>query len=288
MNRASFVPAFAGATLAFLLGAACGSSVLTTGSGGTGGGTTTTGPGGGTTTTGTGDTTTSTTSTGSSTTSSSTGSSSSTSGTPGVCGGKTGQPCGPDEYCLFAPGAACGVADGTGHCKPRPTSCTPSDCPGVCGCDGVYYCDSCLASQAGVDVHACALADETYGAQTLFTDVPRFLILKYSVSNSRCFQLLAEPSVTPGGGVAGDGWAITLMRETDNVNDCIFPPGPIPPPLGDTFDTMEASGVLSFTTSPAGCMTGIHATADFSAGPAWGPVLEPFDADALVIQGGCP
>jgi hypothetical protein len=44
----------------------------------------------------------------------------------------------------------CGYADQTGHCEPRPGGCT-KDCPGVCGCDGKFYCNVCEAHAAGVD-----------------------------------------------------------------------------------------------------------------------------------------
>ncbi|HEY8427119.1 MAG TPA: hypothetical protein VIL20_02045 [Sandaracinaceae bacterium] len=56
------------------------------------------------------------------------------------------EPCGPGEFCEITDGS-CGV----GTCQPRPTVC-PGDCPGVCGCDGVQYCNVCLAHRAGVDV----------------------------------------------------------------------------------------------------------------------------------------
>ncbi len=56
------------------------------------------------------------------------------------------EPCAEAEYCEM-PGGACG----TGTCKPRPTGC-PRDCPRVCGCDGIEYCNACLAHAGGTDV----------------------------------------------------------------------------------------------------------------------------------------
>ncbi|MEM9073853.1 MAG: hypothetical protein AAGE52_35505 [Myxococcota bacterium] len=58
--------------------------------------------------------------------------------------------CGPDEHCVFEEGCA-----GAGTCAPRPTTC-PTDCPGVCGCDGVFYCNECVASLAGQVVDPAA------------------------------------------------------------------------------------------------------------------------------------
>ncbi len=67
----------------------------------------------------------------------------------GGCGGDTGGTCAATEYCDFTDG--CGFDDGPGVCKPRPEGCT-EDCPGVCGCDGMTYCNACTAAAAGVDV----------------------------------------------------------------------------------------------------------------------------------------
>jgi hypothetical protein len=35
----------------------------------------------------------------------------------------------------------------------RGVQCT-MDCPGVCGCDGKYYCNGCLAAKEGIPVEA--------------------------------------------------------------------------------------------------------------------------------------
>ena len=62
----------------------------------------------------------------------------------------------PDQWCDYGSiGAACGQADGSGVCKPRPSECN-KDCPGVCGCDGTHYCNECLANMAGQDINASA------------------------------------------------------------------------------------------------------------------------------------
>lgn len=73
-------------------------------------------------------------------------------GKPKVCGGLMGLTCASTEYCDFGlVPSACGRDDGTGVCKPRPTSCVPSD--GVwCGCDGQTYESRCAAARAGSGV----------------------------------------------------------------------------------------------------------------------------------------
>ena len=66
------------------------------------------------------------------------------------CGGFAGATCDADEYCDWGTlPSDCGGADGSGTCKPRPTSCPPEH--GIfCGCDGKVYdspCDAALAGQ---------------------------------------------------------------------------------------------------------------------------------------------
>jgi hypothetical protein len=54
--------------------------------------------------------------------------------------------CDDDEYCRSDTGSC-----GEGTCEPRPTGCF-GDCPLVCGCDGLTYCNVCEASRAGTSV----------------------------------------------------------------------------------------------------------------------------------------
>src|SRR6185295_19057091 len=66
------------------------------------------------------------------------------------CGGLRGDRCAADSFCDYEANAQCGAADQTGVCRPRGGPCPP-DCPGVCGCDGKFYCSACAAHQAGFD-----------------------------------------------------------------------------------------------------------------------------------------
>lgn len=73
-----------------------------------------------------------------------------TTGTGGSSGKLCGvgqPPCPPSEFCDF-PGETCGPQ---GTCSAQPGGC-PEDCPGVCGCDGEFYCNGCMAQASGVDV----------------------------------------------------------------------------------------------------------------------------------------
>lgn len=76
-----------------------------------------------------------------------------------MCGGFAGLTCSDDEYCDYPDDAMCGATDQSGTCEPRPEACQ-EDCPGVCGCDGKFYCNDCIAAQAGVDVDPNASCTE--------------------------------------------------------------------------------------------------------------------------------
>jgi hypothetical protein len=65
------------------------------------------------------------------------------------CGGLLGLTCTTDDFCDFEPND-CGATDMLGTCRKRPQGCL-ADCPGVCGCDGRFYCNACTAQSVGVD-----------------------------------------------------------------------------------------------------------------------------------------
>lgn len=264
---------FALAAALALAAAACGTEVIqpgeSSGTSGTGGSTsttmTTTGTGGSTSTTGVGG------------------------ASPAFCGGKAGIPCAVDEWCQFDPLTPCGNADGGGTCQPRPQGC-PADCPGACGCNGVFYCNACKAHASGVDVAeglSCASPDTTR-AIALFTNVPRFALLKASVTRDLCFRLTVQASGGEGLGISGDGWAVEMGEITHAASDCDIPPGPIPPPMGASAPPSSGNGLLLVGVAPGQCTAGIHAKLFFSGQPAWVPPAEPIDAEGLVIEGGCP
>ncbi len=64
---------------------------------------------------------------------------------PGGC--RSNDDCAPADWCEPSDG----VCGGLGECVPRPPACD-EDCPGVCGCDGNFYCNECLAAARGASV----------------------------------------------------------------------------------------------------------------------------------------
>ncbi len=67
---------------------------------------------------------------------------------PQVCGTRGAGPCPDGSYCDHPIEANCGRADAPGVCRVIPVACQ-RDCPQVCGCDGVTYCNACIAAQRG-------------------------------------------------------------------------------------------------------------------------------------------
>src|SRR5262249_5291336 len=82
-----------------------------------------------------------------------------------------GQTCLPAMWCSYG---GCPSRDQPGTCVPAPAACD-TDCPGVCGCDGIAYCNECLANAAGVDVDPSSSCSASYYASSLATNVPRFI-----------------------------------------------------------------------------------------------------------------
>jgi hypothetical protein len=155
-----------------------------------------------------------------------------------------------------------------------------------------FHCSECAAAMAGTGTQVpgavCPPAGDTYAAQSLFSNVPRFVILKASPERKLCFRLTVAATPPTGIGISGSGWAVEQGIVTHDAGDCNVQAAPLPPPVGASYPVASGNGTLDFVASPGACAAGIYATVEFSLPPPWVPLSEPLDATALSIVGGCP
>jgi hypothetical protein len=218
-------------------------------------------------------------------------------GGPAFCGGKAGIQCAPGQFCTFNPPGSCGNADGGGYCLPIPSAC-PADCPGVCGCDGSFYCNGCGANAAGVDVSSTpagsclpdAGSPAIYSGQEVYTDVPRFALYKADPARDVCFRLVLEMFDSgPLGISAPPGWSVGKAEVTDHAGDCVGGDNGYPaPPLGKAVSATGGGGKIDFPLQGPHCLVSIHANLTFPPGAPFVPAHEPLDADMVPITGACP
>ncbi|WP_437923142.1 hypothetical protein WMF37_29415 [Sorangium sp. So ce291] len=260
-----------GSALFGLLLAACGGSVDTPpgsgGAGGAGGATSSTSDGAG-------------------------GATSSTSGGGGegpvACGARSGGTCGAEEFCDF-PDDSCGTFDTQGECSARPEVC-PADCPGVCGCDGQFYCNACAAQGAGVDILEGTSCTKPVAVDYAATYWPggldHLIVYKADPEANRCVMLFADSPVEE----AREGfdvtlpapWVVSRVERTDRAADCT--PGTISP-TGKAVNATGATGKLTWDISGTAlpCSLGVNVTVTFPDEPAT-VVLRATD---LAVEGGC-
>ncbi|KYF67890.1 hypothetical protein [Sorangium cellulosum] len=260
-------PAFLGSVLFGLLLTACGGSVDTPpGSGGAGGAGGTGGAGGATSSTSGGG-----------------------GGTPVACGARSGGSCGAEEYCDF-PDDSCATFDTVGQCADRPEVC-PADCPGVCGCDGQFYCNACTAQMAGVDVSestSCLKAEGAdYAASYWPGGLDHVIVYKADKAADRCVMLYADAThddAPEGFDVElPDTWVVSRVALAKGAADCA--PGTMSP-AGEAVNATGATGTLSWDIeagSVAPCALDIDVTVTFPGEPA----PEVLRAAGLDVAGGC-
>jgi hypothetical protein len=215
---------------------------------------------------------------------------------PQVCGGKQGLQCPTGQWCKWDPPGSCGSSDGTGTCQPAPTACT-ADCPGVCGCDGLFYCNACGAEAAGTDVSSafnCGPIEDggpppaEYAAYVLATNLPRYAIAKTELAENRCTWVIV--SLGPGVGFPIQttmGWSVETLFVTDAASDCKGPPGGFPMPSGQGAKPSDATGSVKQDQTMNPCFVSVHLTLTFEPAAPWVPPQEALDADMLPIQGAC-
>ena len=109
-----------------------------------------------------------------------------------------------------------------------------ADCPGVCSCNGQFFCNACGANAAGLDVSSkvdClpdAGAGGVYSAYALSTNLPRFVVFKADPVRDLCFRVVVV--VMSGGPSVGTiktpaGWSIQSADVTNHAVDCALANG---------------------------------------------------------------
>jgi hypothetical protein len=197
--------------------------------------------------------------------------------------------CPEGTYCDYA-GDDCGLAGVAGTCETGDVSCD-DDCPGVCGCDGAFYCNACLAGASGVDVDAeglCHMSNVTYSARLWLGGLDHLLLFKADWDRDTCLQVhLSTPTTsTPGFDVAtpaswGVQGAMTTHRASDCATDFIE---------GESFGATGGEGTVSWEL-PAGlvfpCEVSLDLALRYADPEPWILPVETMQASAVPVEDGC-
>ncbi|XXX72204.1 hypothetical protein WMF30_31610 [Sorangium sp. So ce134] len=211
-------------------------------------------------------------------------------GAPVACGARSGGICSAEELCDF-PDDSCGTFDTEGQCAARPEVC-PADCPGVCGCDGQFYCNACSAQQAGVDVSETTSCIKPVGGDYAATywagGLDHLVVYKAEPETDQCVTLYADApheSAPEGFDVATlpDTWVVTRIERTSGAAGCV--PGESKP-AAEAVRATGAIGSLSMdlsggTSMP--CTLDVDITATFPTEPA-AALLR---ATGVAVNNGC-
>lgn len=138
---------------------------------------------------------------------------------------------------------------GQGVCLPAPLSCNGA-CDGACGCDGVYYCNACIAHQFGVDVvvdGTCSEPPPTDRAFALGPDPVRVVLLQFDPVADVCVQvvLIAAEGGLPFDVTLPEPWSVESARATDHALDCNVTTCALEPLLGNVADAIGVTGTIS-------------------------------------------
>src|SRR5262249_25951036 len=149
----------------------------------------------------------------------------------------------------------------------------PIDCPGVCGCDGVFYCNECLANVAGVGVDPQAqCAPTTYQAHVLPTDAPRLVVFRKD--GETCTSVMAVGFGGPGPyavNVTPD-WQIQSIVITNTPEDCALDANGFPVmPAKDSADASAAQGKLDLGPATLPFVVTADMVLTFPPGKPWVP-----------------
>jgi hypothetical protein len=192
------------------------------------------------------------------------------------------------------PGALCiyacdGGYDAFGTCVVPPASC-PSECGYVCGCNGETYCNACDATAHGTTVVSDGPCPVSWRAINLFTDVPRFAMLKVDASRNLCVRMVLMGGL--GAKIELGGTGQLAITASHDMADCAIQAGGWPPPAAaESVEASSAVGNVQVSSDGAGgCLAWSDAYAMFP--PVSGDWVsadeELVPPKPIPIEGGCP
>jgi hypothetical protein len=176
------------------------------------------------------------------------------------------------QFCDKLPG----TCDGGGVCTNAPLGCS-GECLGACGCDGVYYCNACVALRAGVDIDEagdCEAPAASYQAIPLSGDPARLLLLKSDVAADFCTRVMLVANGAPAvfDVVLPEPWSIESMLVTDHALDCTLGPSGPPPAQGASVVPSAATGTIEMEEPQIPCSVGADLSLEVDAAFA-GPTV---------------
>jgi hypothetical protein len=207
-----------------------------------------------------------------------------------VCGGFAELMCDEDEFCDY-PDGNCGGDDSTGVCVVSSDLCT-DDCPGVCGCDGKFYCNKCEAEAAGVDVREGATCPDNsakYSALAWFGGLDHLMFRKADAARNICVEVyMARPTMNSPGfsfNLPAE-WGVVSATISDQAADC----DAMGQPVGKGVNATGGMGTVTFNIPPGGffpCDVSVQGSLSFPAGEPWVLPNEPLNAAMVVVKDGC-
>ncbi|MDI3287232.1 hypothetical protein [Polyangium sp. 15x6] len=129
-------------------------------------------------------------------------------------------------------------------------------------------------------------SDVEYSASNLFTHVPRFIVFKADPARNVCFRLFVEMGTTSTIAIEATApWVVSYADVTNQASDCATPGGFPPQPMSAAPAVSGGGTLVVEGTFP--CSISLHGALTFDAQGPWVPTSEPFDVDALPVEGGC-
>lgn len=169
---------------------------------------------------------------------------------------------------------------GPGTCVPLPMGC-PEDCPGVCGCDDVTYCNVCEAASMGIDVKTEEPCEGlvSYRAVAWYGGLDHLIVMKANVSDGICTRIhAAAPTTGPFSVVMPEAWAVSHVDVGGLTGDCLDENVP----LQNGNEVEDLLGTISWQGAPTiPCEVTVDVVVDF------GEFLVPETVQATIPVEGC-